>query len=163
MAVKYNNIKELRQKKALLKKEIDDLQDLITFKDTKQSLSVMTKGASDQYLTKEMTPEGEKLTVQTKPLMQHIGDTVTGKAQTNSIIKFDNTGTKEVTKQNLLKLGALAIAGFAAKKIIKSRGFKNRIMGIILVYFGPKIAKVLLDKLEEYQKNKSVNSVEKLI
>ena len=38
MSAKYNSLEELRRKKALLKKEVSELEDLLTFDNTKESI-----------------------------------------------------------------------------------------------------------------------------
>ena len=49
MSTKYNSLEELRRKKALLKKEVSDLEDLLTFDNAKESLSALTHGFTDKY------------------------------------------------------------------------------------------------------------------
>ena len=50
MATNYTNPDELRSQKRLLKEEIGGLEDLLTFKSKKDSLSVMTNGLTDKFL-----------------------------------------------------------------------------------------------------------------
>ncbi|WP_435523361.1 hypothetical protein [Chryseobacterium indoltheticum] len=46
-----------------MKGEIHDLEALLTFKNTKESLSAFTNGLSDQYLKEKIDEDGEEKTV----------------------------------------------------------------------------------------------------
>ena len=59
MGAKYSSLEELRRKKALLKTEVSDLEDLLTFDNTKESLSVLTHGYTDKFLTEKVDADGE--------------------------------------------------------------------------------------------------------
>ena len=48
MAYQYESLEELRRKKALLKKDISEIEELLTFENTKESLSVLTNGFTDK-------------------------------------------------------------------------------------------------------------------
>ena len=48
MGTKYSSLDELRRKKELLKKEVSEIEDLITFDNTKESLSAFTNGFTDK-------------------------------------------------------------------------------------------------------------------
>ena len=60
MANKYNSLEELRRKKHLLKMEVQDLENLLTFDDTKESLSVLTSGFTDYFIKEDIDENGEK-------------------------------------------------------------------------------------------------------
>ena len=60
MGTKYSSLDELRRKKELLKKEVSEIEDLITFDNTKESLSAFTNGFTDKYLKEEIRTDGEK-------------------------------------------------------------------------------------------------------
>ncbi|HEX7870075.1 MAG TPA: phosphoribosyl-ATP pyrophosphatase, partial [Chryseobacterium sp.] len=63
MGRNYESLEELKRKKRLLKGEISDLENLLTFKNTKESLSAFTNGLTDQYLKEQIDEEGEEKTV----------------------------------------------------------------------------------------------------
>ncbi|WP_238555213.1 mitochondrial import receptor subunit TOM5 [Chryseobacterium sp. P1-3] len=46
---------------------------------------------------------------------------------------------------------------------MKSTNWKNKLVGAALIYLAPIALKFVRKKLEEYQKNKSVSSMEQLI
>ncbi len=60
MGRKYESLEELRRKKKLLKEEIDSLENLLTFKNTKESLSAFTNGLTDQYLQEKVDEDGDE-------------------------------------------------------------------------------------------------------
>jgi hypothetical protein len=69
MSRKYESLEELRRKKKLLKQEIDGLEDLLTFKNTKESLSAFTNGLTDQYLQEKVDEDGDEKVVLEKMLL----------------------------------------------------------------------------------------------
>lgn len=165
MSTKYNNIEELRRKKDLIKKEVSDLEALLTFKDKKESLSALTNGFTDQFLEKKFTPEGDtKLTVKSKNLLNEVSKGVTNKlSHGTSSIAFNNQGLGGSVAENAIKLGTVALVGNYAKKNLKSSNWKNKIVGLALIYLAPLAIRFVREKLEEYQKQRSVSSMEKLI
>ena len=62
MSVQYQSLEELKRKKALLKKELSDMEGLLTFDNAKESLSVMTNGFTDKFLKEEVDEEGNSHT-----------------------------------------------------------------------------------------------------
>jgi hypothetical protein len=59
MATNYNNINELRSQKKLLKQEIKELEDILTFKSRKESLGVLTHGFTDKFLKETKDEDGD--------------------------------------------------------------------------------------------------------
>lgn len=164
MKTKYNNLDELRRKKELLKKDVEELEDLLTFENTKESLSAFTNGFTDNFLTEKIDDDGEtKLALKTGSIVKEIGDTLTNRSQKNSIINFDNTGLQSNLLESTLKLGSVAFVGNMARKNLKSGSWRNRLIGLALVYLLPYALRFIRTKLEEFQKKQSLSSMEKLI
>jgi len=60
MGRNYESLEELRRKKKLLKTEITDLENLLTFKNTTESLSAFTNGLTDQYLQEKVDADDDE-------------------------------------------------------------------------------------------------------
>lgn len=89
MATKYTNLEELRLEKRLLKQEIGDLEDIITFKNTKQSLGVLTNGLTDTFLKETHDPEGgTSLSIDTQNIMREISSNLKETASKKKCTKF---------------------------------------------------------------------------
>ena len=166
MSTKYESLNELRIKKKLLKQNVHELEDLLTFKNTKESLSAFTNGLTDPYLKETMNNEtGEEKTEIRKDV---IAKQLTSEV-TNMFIKRNPTMSlaSSALSGNLLdsavKLGAVALVGNYAKKSAKSSNWKQKVIGLALIYVAPYALKFVRKKLEEYQKNRSISSMEQLI
>lgn len=165
MAYKYNNLEELRRKKELLKKDISETENLLNFKNAKESLSAFTNGFTDQYLKEEVNEDG-KTTVSLKKeaIVKQISSEIRDKVVSrNAMLGFADSAIKGGALEDVIKLGAVAFVGNFAKKNIKSSNWKNKILGLALIYLAPFALRFIRKKLDEYQKNQSVTSMEKLI
>ncbi|MCQ9639463.1 phosphoribosyl-ATP pyrophosphatase [Chryseobacterium sp. WG14] len=165
MGRKYESIEELRRKKKLLKSEIDDLENLLTFKNTKESLSAFTNGLTDQYLQEKVDEDGDEKVVLRKDviarqLTSEVKDLLISK---NTAVGIASSAFNGNIADGLIKLGITAIVGNYAKKNMKSTNWKNKLVGVTLIYLAPIALKFVRKKLEVYQKNKSVSSLEQLI
>ncbi len=155
---------ELRARKLALQSEVKELEGLLSFDDPKQSLSALTGGISDEFISNKQTQDGQtKMAIKTAPLIKGLGKSLLGRNQNSPLIAFDNTNTSSNILETSLKLGTAALVGSLAKKSIKSKSWRNRILGLVLIYALPVALKYVRKELEEYQKNKSVSSLEKLI
>ncbi len=164
MPVKYSNLKELRTKKNLLKSEVKDLEDLITFKNKKESLSAITNGFTDPYLIEKKEDDGsEKLALNTNNIVRYITTSVKDNVTKNSVIQFAGSGAGTSMIENALKIGLVTYAGNVAKKNMTSTNWKKKALGLALIYVAPIALKFIREKLEQYQKNKATSSLEKLI
>ena len=164
MATKYNSLEELRRKKELLKKEVSEMEDLFKFENKKESLSAFTNGFTDRYIEEQPTEDGNsKLAIRTGVIAKEIGNSLTKKSTQKSIVNFNNDGLKESLLENTLKLGSVAFMGNLAKKNLNKTSWKNKAIGLAIVYLLPIALRFLRTRLEDYQKNKSVSSLEKLI
>lgn len=161
---KYSSLEELRRKKKLLQQEVKDMEHLLTFEDKKESLSALTNGFTDRFLEEEIDEDGDKkLSIKTGQIVKEVGKSLTAKSENNSIIQFNHEGLKENAAENVLKLGGVALAGGIAKKYMNKGGWKNKLIGLALVYLLPTAIRFISKKLEEFQKRKSISSMEKLI
>ena len=165
MSRKYESIEELRRKKNLLKEEISDLENLLTFKNTIESLSAFTNGLTDQYLQENVDEDGdEKITLRkdviARQLTSEVKDMLISK---NTAVGIASSAFKGNVADGLIKLGITALVGNYAKKNMKSSNWKKKLLGAAMIYLAPIALKYVRKKLENYQKNKSVSSMEQLI
>lgn len=165
MGRKYESLEELRRKKKLLKEELEGMEDLLTFKNTKESLSAFTNGLTDQYLQEKVDEDGHekvvlKKDVIAKQISSEIKDALINKQAAMSIA---NTAFKSDAFDTLVKFGVTALVGNYARKNLKSSNWKKKAIGVALIYLAPIALRFIRKKLENYQKNKSVSSMEQLI
>ncbi|WP_417431850.1 phosphoribosyl-ATP pyrophosphatase [Halpernia sp.] len=165
MANKYESLQELRRKKALLKKDILDIEDLLTFENTKESLSVLTHGFTDSFLKEETNDDGEStVSLNTKGIVNSISKEVRSKIiDKNNLLDFVKSDIGTSIAENAIKIGIVALVGNYAKKNLNNSSWKKKIIGLALVYLVPTILKFTREKLEEFQKNNRVSSLEQLI
>lgn len=165
MSVNYNSLDELRRKKKLVKTEVEDLEALLTFKNAKESLSAFTNGFTDQYLKEKTDEDGEEKTVIRKDV---IAKQVTSEVKNlifskNTALGLANTALSGDALDGMIKIGTTALVANFAKKNMKSNNWKKKAVGIALIYLAPIALKFVRNKLEDYQKRKSVSSMEQLI
>ncbi|RZJ38362.1 MAG: phosphoribosyl-ATP pyrophosphatase [Chryseobacterium sp.] len=164
MATKYTNLDELRLEKRLLKQEIGDLEDIITFKNTKESLGVLTNGLTDTFLKETPDPEGgTSLSIDTQNIMREISSNLKETASKKNVLNLANDSVKSGLLETTLKMGAVALVGNFAKKSVMNKNWKRKALGLALVYLAPYALRFIRTKLDEYQKNKTASSLEKLI
>lgn len=165
MGRKYESLEELRRKKKLLKQEIEGLEDLLTFKNTKESLSAFTNGLTDQYLQEKVDEDGDEKVVLRKDVIakqitSEIKDVLINK---NTAMGIASSAFKGDAVDTLIKLGVTALVGNYARKSLKSSNWKRKVAGVALIYLAPIALRFIRKKLENYQKNQSVSSMEQLI
>lgn len=165
MSRNYESLDELRRKKKLLKGEINDLENLLTFKNTKESLSAFTNGLTDQYLQEKVDEDGDERVVLrkdviAKQLTSEVKDLLINK---NTAMGIANSAFKGNAVDAVIKLGITALVGNYAKKSMSSPNWKKKLLGAAMIYLAPIALKFVRKKLENYQKNKSVSSMEQLI
>lgn len=165
MGTRYNSLEELRRKKELLKKDVSDLEDLLTFENTKESLSAITHGFTDRYLEEKVHADGErKVGINTGEIMREISNTVTENIlKKNTIYGLAKSDTGANLMENAMKLGIVTFVGNYAKKNFYNSNWKKKIIGIALIYIAPFVLRFVRKKLEEYQRNRTASSLEQLI
>lgn len=165
MSRNYSSLEELRRKKKLLKGEIEDLEGLLTFKNTKESLSAFTNGLTDQYLKEKIDEDGEEKTVLrkdviAKQLTSEVKDLLLNR---NTAMGIAGSALKGDAMDTVIKLAVTAFVANYAKKNMRSSNWKKKILGAALIYIAPMALKFIRTKMEAYQKTKSVSSMEQLI
>ena len=165
MSTKYNSLEELRRKKALLKKEVSDLQDLLTFDNTKESLSALTDGFTDKYLEENVTEEGEtKLSLKTTEIVKEIsGGIKDNLLSKRNIYGFAKSEAGVSIVENAMKLAAVTFVGNYARKSLYNKSWKKKLIGLALIYLAPMALRFIRKKIDDYQKSKTTSSFEQLI
>ncbi|MGC4129083.1 MAG: phosphoribosyl-ATP pyrophosphatase [Bergeyella sp.] len=164
MPMQYNSLKELRIKKELLKKDVKDLEDLITFSNPKESLSAITNGFTDQYLTDAPQEDGSHaLALNTGNIIKEVSTKIKDNVTKNSVVNFASSDSGAAMVENALKIGLVTYMGKMAKKNMNSSSWKKKAIGLALIYVAPIALKFVREKLEQYQKNQATSSLEKLI
>ena len=125
MSAKYNSLEELRRKKALLKKEVSELEDLLTFDNTKESLSVLTNGFTDKFLQQDTNLEGETtISLKTNEIVKEISGSIKDSLLSrSSVLNFAKSEGGMSIVENAMKLGAVTFVGNYARK--STGGFTN--------------------------------------
>lgn len=165
MGSKYSSLEELRRKKALLKKDVAEMEDLITFDNAKESLSALTNGFTDRFLTEKTDENGEKKIALKKDeivreITTGVKDTITSR---NTMMGIANTAVKGGLVENALQMGTAALVANYAKKNLNNSSWKKKLIGLALIYLAPLVLRMIRTRLERYQKNRSVSSMEQLI
>ena len=165
MGTKYNSLDELRRKKQLLKNEVSEIEDLLTFDNTKESLSAFTNGFTDKYLKEEIKPDGEtSVSIDTGEIVKEfstsIKDTVLNR---NAVYGFAKSDAGLNLVENALKIGAVTFIGNYARKSLYNTSWKKKIIGVALIYLAPIALRFIREKLENYQRNRTASSMEQLI
>lgn len=164
MTARYKNLDELRRKKELLKQEVNDLQNLLTFENTKESLSAMTNGFTDPFLKEKVQADGtSKVSLNTGAIVKEVSTELKDSFTQNSILNFNMGSPGAAVAENAIKMGIVAFAGKYAKKNLSSGSWKKKALGLALIYIAPFVLKFLRNKIEQYQKNKAASSMEQLI
>lgn len=165
MGTKYNSLEELRRKKALLQKEISEMEDLLTFDNAKESLSAITHGFTDKFLQEEKSADGEsKTTLKTSEIMKEITTSVKDSVLSrNAVFGFAKSDSGVHLIENALKIGAVTFVGNFARKSLNNASWKKKALGLALIYLAPIALRFIRTKLVEYQKNRTASSMEQLI
>lgn len=165
MSTKYNSLEELRRKKALLKKEVSDLEDLLSFDNTKETLSALTHGFTDKFLLEDTSVAGETtVSLNTNQIVKEISgnikDTLLSRS---SVMNFAKSEGGLSIVENAMKLGVVTFVGNYARKSLYNRSWKKKLIGLALIYLAPIALRFIRKKLEDYQKSKTTSSFEQLI
>ncbi|MPS72444.1 MAG: phosphoribosyl-ATP pyrophosphatase [Chryseobacterium sp.] len=164
MATNYNNLQELRNQKKLLKHEIGELEDIITFKSKKESLGVLTHGFTDKFLKETKNEDGDtSLSLDTQNIMREISSGIKESASKKNILGLANDSLRSGLLENTIKMGVVTLVGNFAKKSVMNKNWKRKALGLALVYVAPYALRFIRKKLDDYQKNKAASSLEKLI
>lgn len=165
MAYKYSSLEELKRKKALLKKDISDIEGVLTFDNTKESLSVLTHGFTDKYLKEEIQPDGEvKVSLKTQDIVKEVSNglktNILNRHTMYNVAKSD-AGINVI--ENALKIGAVTFVGNYARKSMLNASWKKKALGFALIYLAPIALRFVREKLEDYQQKRTASSLNQLI
>lgn len=165
MSTKYNSLEELRRKKSLLKKEVSDLEQLLTFDNTKETLSALTHGFTDKYLQSDTNIEGEtKISLKTDEIVKEIAGSVKDTLLSrSSVLNFAKSEGGLSVVENAMKIGAVTFVGNYARKSLHNKSWKKKLIGLALIYLAPIALRFIRKKIEEYEKSKTTSSFEQLI
>ncbi|QIY82708.1 hypothetical protein SAMN05660493_02968 [Epilithonimonas bovis DSM 19482] len=160
----YNNIMELRAQKNLLKREIEGLEDILTFKDKKESLDILTHGFTDNIIKERVNADGgTSLSLDTQYIMQQISQGIRESASKKNIAGLAKDSLSSGLLETTIKMGVVALVGNFAKKSVMNKNWKRKLIGLGMVYLAPYALRFIRQKLDNYQKNKATSSLEKLI
>ena len=160
----YNNIMELRAQKNLLKREIEGLEDILTFKDKKESLDNLTHGFTDNIIKEHVNADGgTSLSLDTQYIMQQISQGIRESASKKNIAGLAKDSLSSGLLETTIKMGVVALVGNFAKKSVMNKNWKRKLIGLGMVYLAPYALRFIRQKLDNYQKNKATSSLEKLI
>ncbi len=164
MSANYTNLNELRSQKKLLKNEINEMEDILTFKSKKESLSVMTNGLTDKFLKETADPDGgTSLSLDTQNIMKEISSGIKEAASKKNVMSLAGDTVKSGLLEDTIRMGAVALVGNYAKKSVMNKSWKKKIIGLALIYLAPYALRFLSEKLDDYQRNKTASSMGKII
>ena len=165
MSYKYNSLEELKRKKALLKSDIQQLEDLITFDNTKETLSAITNGFTDKYLTEVEDEVGQpQVAINTDAVFQEIRKEVKDKVfNKNAVLGIAGTASRNGLVEDAISLGISGFVANYARKNIQNPNWKKKAIGFAIIYLAPIAIRYVRKNLDTYSKNKSVSSFEQLI
>ena len=165
------NLADLKKRKEHLKQNISEIEEKLSFKNPKESLSAITNGLSDQFITDKTDEEGNhKLALKTSEILSF----ATGGTSENFLkTKINEYGEEQLgintqnivgsVAENALKLGVAEIATNYAKKNLYHSDWKKKAVGLALIYLAPYALKYVREKLDDYQKQETLKSLEKIM
>ena len=165
------NLSDLKKRKELLKQNIADIEDKLSFDNPKESLSAITNGITDQFLADKIDEEGNhQLSLKTGEILSF----VTGGASDNFVkTKINEFGEQKLgintqnvigsVAENAIKLGVATIVTNYAKKNLYHSDWKKKAIGIGVIYLAPYALKYAREKLDDYQKQETLKSLNKVI
>lgn len=161
----YTNLEELRQAKEVLKKSIQQEEHLLKFEDKKASLGLLTNGKTNAYLNNEVKPDGGvNTTIDTKKIKdEFISKIKHTLLNSNPVTKLVNGSLEGQDMETLLRTGAVLGVAAIARGHMKSSDWRKKLLGAAIIYVGPLLIRYGREKLEEYQRERSVSSLEKII
>ncbi|NAW51133.1 hypothetical protein GNY06_07010 [Elizabethkingia argentiflava] len=142
MGTRYNSLAELIKKKDIVKEEVKDMEKILRFENIKKSLSVLTNGATDQFI-KEKSP------------LYHSEE---NKDRTGRLLNKKNANNSAI--ENALHFSSLAFVLNLAKKNLNHSNWKKKVLGILIVYGAPILLRKVSSMIEEWQeKEKQKNNL----
>lgn len=165
------NLSDLKKRKELLKESIADIERKLSFENPKESLSAFTNGLTDKFLSDKIDEDGNhQLSLKTAEILSF----VTGGVSDNFVkTKINEYGEQKLgintqniigsVTENALKLGVAAVVTNYAKKNLYHTDWKKKAIGIALIYLAPYALKYVREKLDDFQKQETLKSLNKVI
>lgn len=165
------NLYDLKKRKELLKQNIADIEEKLSFENPKESLSAITNGLTDQFLTDKIDQEGNhQISLKAGEILSFVTGGVSDnfvKSEINELgeekLGINTQNLFMSVAENALKLGAASVVTNYAKKNLNHTDWKKKALGIALIYLAPHALKFVREKLEDYQKQETLKSLNKVI
>ena len=158
-----NNLADLQKRKEMLRKDISEIEDTIRFKDPKKSLSKLTNGFTDQFVSDEFNYRGEHKTgLKWDKVFSYITGGTSERFLTSKLNEYGEKklgiNTKNIAgsiTENALKIGISSLMATLTKKYLFHKKWKKKIIGLAIVYLSPFILDFAKEKLKALQDSKS--------
>lgn len=165
------NLSDLRERKKILKQNITDIEDKLSFENPKESLSALTNGLTDQFLADKIDQDGKhQLSLKTGEILSFASGGLTDSFIKSKINEYGDEklgiNTQNIigsVTENALKLGVAALVTNYAKKNLYHSSWKKKAIGIALIYLAPYALKFLREKLDDFQQEETLKSLNKVI
>lgn len=133
--MQYETIEELEGRIKALKSQVAEKEEVLSFKDTQKSLSVLTHGFTDKFLAEKKTTEAHASSAKNIRLNTQ--------ALSNSLVK------------NTIAPGVATLVSGYARKNLESSKWPQKLLGLGVIYLLP----ILINKGIEYLENQEDDSV----
>ena len=137
MGAKYNSLDELAKKKAIMKGEVKDMENLLRFNNVKESLSVITGGMTDKFLVE-------------KPITNSKGE-----VSHKTGISLNAESIKDSIIDNAIRLGTVALVTNFAKKNLYHSSWKKKVLGLAIIYGAPILLRKVTPLIEDWQEKEA--------
>ena len=157
-----NNLADLHNRKEMLRKDISEIEDTLRFKNPKKSLSKLSNGFTDQFVSDEFNYRGEHKTgLKWDKLFSYIKGGASERFFTSKLNEFGERklgiNTKNVAgsiTENALKIGISSLMATFTKKYLYHKKWKKKVIGLSIVYLSPFILDFVKEKLKALQDSK---------
>ena len=165
------NLEDLKKRKEIVKQNISNIEETLSFSNPKESLSAITNGLSDQFLIDKLDEEGNhKIALKTSEILSFVTGGTSGNflktkinASGDEQIGFNTQNLFGSVAENALKLGVAQLISNYAKKNISHKNWKKKAIGIAIIYVAPYALRFLREKLNDYQQQETLKSLEKIV
>ena len=165
------NLADLKKRKENLRQNISEIEEKLSFSNPKETLSAITNGLTDQFLVDKTDEEGNhKISLKTSEILSLATGGVFDSFLKANINEFGEEkigiNTQNIigsVAENALKLGAAAFVTNYAKKNLSNANWKKKAIGLAIIYIAPYALKIIRKKIDDYQQQKTLKSLEKLV
>ncbi|MBC7555443.1 MAG: hypothetical protein H7195_00590 [Chryseobacterium sp.] len=81
----------------------------------------------------------------------------------DNLVNFATSELGTSLAESAVKLAIVGFVGNYAKKSLENADWKKKLVGMALIYLAPSILRFIREKLQEFQKNGRISSMEQLI